>query len=102
MKGKEQNEKEIIKLRFAVALEKALSDSDLKSFRELASASGLEPAHVQRISSGKVDIALTTIVSLADGFGITLTELFAYYDRVTKKDISNYNKKKEAAKRNKK
>lgn len=96
------NEKEVIKLGFAVALEKALSDSDLKSFGELASASGLEPAHVQRILSGTVGIALTTIVSLADGFGISLAELFAYYDGVTKKDISNYNKKKGAAKRNKK
>lgn len=50
------------------------------SMRKLAAAAGLEYAHVQRIASGKVNIELSTIVALADGLDMTLSELFSYYE----------------------
>ncbi len=90
MKGKD--EKELIKLRFAVGLEKARGENSL---RGLASDSQLESAHVQRIAAGKVDTVLTTLISLAEGLCLTFAELATYYDEVTEKDIQEYLEKKE-------
>ena len=95
MKAKDKSEKEHIKLRFAVALNKVLADSKLSSFRSLALDSGLEPAHIQRITAGKVDAALTTIVAISEGFNIPLAKISSYYDDVTDKDVREYIKMKE-------
>ncbi|HMI01272.1 MAG TPA: helix-turn-helix domain-containing protein [Pedobacter sp.] len=48
------------------------------SLRGLAARAGLEYSHVQRISKGQVDIALTTIVSLAQGLDLHPRELMEF------------------------
>lgn len=50
------------------------------SVRKLADASGLEYSQVQRITKGKVNLALTSILALCEGLEITPTRLFSKYD----------------------
>ena len=71
--------KEINQQKFALAVLKAAENKDL-SLRKLAAASGLEFSQVQRIAKGKVNLALSTIISLSEGLEITPSELFAYYE----------------------
>ena len=63
-----------ILLRFAVHLKKLREEKEL-SIRELAIRSNLEYSQVQRIEKGKVNIALTTLLALADGLDIAPGEL---------------------------
>ena len=65
--------------KFAEAVLKAAEGKDL-SLRKLAAASGLEFSQVQRITKGKVNLALSTIIALAEGLEITPSELFKYYE----------------------
>lgn len=90
MKAKEKEEKQKIRLRFAVGLSNALKDSKYKSYRDLALNTGFEPAHIQRIATGKVDVVLTTAIALAEGLGIKYSELAQYYETVTEKQINNF------------
>ncbi|WP_149243044.1 helix-turn-helix domain-containing protein [Dyadobacter sp. 32] len=71
-------EREQIQQRFATALLRAAEDKNL-SLRKLAAASGLEYSQVQRISKGKVNLSLSTIVALAEGLEMSPIELFRYY-----------------------
>ena len=48
------------------------------SIRELAVRSDLEYSQVQRIEKGKVNIALTTLLALAEGLDVTLDILLKY------------------------
>jgi hypothetical protein len=48
------------------------------SLRQLAIRSGLEYSHVQRIAKGKVDLALTTIISLANGLELKPAQLLEF------------------------
>ena len=67
---------------------KSKKDSKLiTSLRKLAASSGIEYAIIQKISSGKKDPQWTTVVSLADGFGITMSELCAHYEEVSDNSI---------------
>jgi transcriptional regulator with XRE-family HTH domain len=43
--------------------------------RELADAAGLEMAQVQKIEAGKLNFRLSTVVALAEGLGISPSEL---------------------------
>lgn len=90
MKAQEKEEKDLIKFRFAVALNKALQDSELNSFRSLAKEAGMEPSHVQKISVGKLDISFTKCIALADALNISYSAFFNYYGSVTAKDIKEY------------
>lgn len=90
MKAQEKEEKDLIKFRFAVALNKALKDSELNSFRRLAKEAGMEPSHVQKISTGKLDISFTKCIALAEALKISPSSFFNYYDSVTSKDIKEY------------
>jgi transcriptional regulator with XRE-family HTH domain len=90
-----------IKLKFAVALSLLYEKRGYNSLRDFASGAGLESAHVQRLAAGKVDAALTTLISLAEGLGISFTALAKQYENVTEKDIEAYLEKKEKAKRTK-
>lgn len=71
-------EREQIQQRFATALLRAAEEKNL-SLRKLAAASGLEYSQVQRISKGKVNLSLSTIVALAEGLEMSPIELFRYY-----------------------
>src|SRR5262245_33448327 len=90
MKAQEKEEKAKIKFQYAVALYKALQNSSLKSYRKLASAAGMEPAHIQKIATGKLDVTHTTSVAIANALGITYTDLAAYYDGVTEEDTQKF------------
>ena len=74
MGSKEQNQ-----LKFGQAVLKAADEKNL-SLRKLAAASGLEFSQVQRIAKGKVNLALSTIISLSEGLELSPSELFKYYD----------------------
>lgn len=99
MKPKDGKEKLNIKLKFAACLQKALKDSEFKSFRELALSIGFEPAHMQRIATGKVDLAFTSVISLAEGLGISFNKLAFYFDSLSSDDISKFIKEQESRKR---
>ena len=68
--------KEKIKRDFGINLQRLRIEKGL-SIRALASSSGLEYSQVQRIESGKVNLSLTTIHSLAEGLGVTPDQLFS-------------------------
>jgi transcriptional regulator with XRE-family HTH domain len=72
------NSKTQIQTKFGVALKKALKSKNM-SLRQFASEADMEYSHVQRIAAGKVNLALSTIVALAEGLGITPAELFELY-----------------------
>ena len=73
-------EREQIQQRFATALLRAAEEKNL-SLRKLAAASGLEYSQVQRISKGKVNLSLSTIVALAEGLEMSLAELFGNFEK---------------------
>jgi len=76
--------KEETKQKFGMhlmALLKAYGDKqgDKKpSLRGLSGRAGLEYSHVQRISKGQVDLALTTIIALAHGLEIPAKDLLEF------------------------
>jgi transcriptional regulator with XRE-family HTH domain len=70
-------EKEKVLTQFASNLKK-LREVQGISIRELAVRSDLEYSQVQRIEKGKVNIALTTVVALAEGLGISPDLLLKY------------------------
>jgi transcriptional regulator with XRE-family HTH domain len=90
MKPLEKSDKDAIKLRFAVGLSKLMDKSDIKSWKHLAREAGMEPSHVQKIASGKVDVALTTNIALTSAFGISYVELAAAYQNVTDADVQKF------------
>ena len=101
MKALEKSDKDAIKLRFAVGLSKLLEKSDIKSWKKLAKEAGMEPSHIQKIAAGKVDVALTTNISLAAAFGITYPVLAETYENVTEKDIQEFLENVELQKKHK-
>src|ERR1700754_2757737 len=101
MKALEKSDKDAIKLRFAVGLSKLLEKSEIKSWKKLAKEAGMEPSHIQKIAAGKVDVALTTNISLAAAFGLSYTEIASNYERVTEKDIQEFLEKAEAQRKHK-
>ena len=90
MKAQEKLEKEEIKLRFATALDKLLKQSELRNYKKLAEAAGMESAHVQRISVGELDITVTTIVAISNALGLSFGEFGTAYDLVSPRDIEDY------------
>lgn len=66
--------KETIKKAFGEHLQKLRTDKG-HSIRALAGRSGLEYSQVQRIEGGKVNVALTSIYSLAEGLEVEPGEL---------------------------
>ena len=101
MKALEKSEKDAIKLRFAVALSKLLEKNGIKSWKKLAKEAGMEPSHIQKIAAGKVDVALTTTISLASAFGISYSEFAGFYEQVTEKEIQEFLKTTELQKKHK-
>ena len=77
--------KEKAKNQFAQHLLKVMeayseSKGSKLSLRQLAAKSGLEYSHVQRISKGQVDLAMTTIIALAEGLEVSPKELLDFAD----------------------
>lgn len=91
------SEKNIAKLNLAVCVRKLIDinkgsndAANVNSLRSLASASGLEYSLVQKISTGQKDPQYTTLISLADGFGLTLIELLKEVQMLSPDDIKQY------------
>jgi transcriptional regulator with XRE-family HTH domain len=72
------NGKEKILLRFATHLTRLRRERGL-SIRQLAASSGLEYSQVQRIEKGKVNLAFTTLVALAQGLDLDMDVLLKDY-----------------------
>lgn len=72
------NNKEKILTRFATNLTKLRQAKGL-SIRQLAAASGLEYSQIQRIEKGKVNLAFTTLVALAQGLEVDVFVLLQDY-----------------------
>lgn len=70
--GMTQREKILIK--FAKQLTSQREKQGI-SIRELASRADLEYSQVQRIEKGKVNFSYSTLVALAEGLGIPVSEL---------------------------
>lgn len=99
MKAKDNSEKESIKLKYATALHYALKNSKFESIRKLATDSGMEYAHLQRVFSGKVDVSLTTSISILEALEIKLSDFFALYETITEKKIKEFSIHQESQKR---
>ena len=69
--------KEISLAKFAAHLT-ALRDAQGISIWELAARSDLEYSQVQRIEKGKVNIAFTTLLALADGLNVSPDTLLKF------------------------
>lgn len=65
------NSREKILARFAAHLTRLRRERGY-SIRQLAAASGLEYSQVQRIEKGKVNLAFTTLVALAQGLDLEM------------------------------
>jgi len=59
----------------------------VNSLRKLEAASGISFPIIQSISKGKKNPALTTIVAIADGLGISIEDFFATYASITDADV---------------
>jgi len=92
------DDKEDIKLRFAICLQKAIADKEM-TLRGLAASSGLEYTNVQRASVGEVNIALSTIIALAEGLNISPSKLFQYYEKVGQNEVNNFKEEKKRKKK---
>lgn len=69
------NDKERILLKFANNLKKLREEKGL-SIRQLAASSDLEYSQLQRIEKGKVNFAFSTLIAIAQGLDLEVSELF--------------------------
>lgn len=105
MKAHEKKEKDKIIFQFAVALYKAMEDTNFNPTK-LALEIGMEKSHMQLIANGKRNPTLTTQIAIADGLKISYPQLAAYFEGVTpadeKKFITYQKKQQELKAHNKK
>jgi len=83
-------DKQIICARLAYAIHSIINENSkstkfnrIDSLRGLADAAGIEYPIVQLTASGKRNPSFATVVTLADGLGMTVSEFTAYYDKVS-------------------
>jgi len=69
--------------------ENAANEDLIISLRKLAASSGIEYAIIQKIAVGKKNPAYTTLVAIADGFNLTLTEFFEFHDAISDSELEN-------------
>jgi DNA-binding XRE family transcriptional regulator len=106
----EVKDKENIKKRLALAILAVISENRKKakenkqkgikdvrlvdSQRKLAAASGIDFSNIQKITTGVTNPTITTIAILADGLNITISELFAFYDKISDAQVVKSKRKK--------
>ena len=90
----EENEKGLIKLKFAICMSKlisknkGLSGTDIvSSLRQLESSSGVSYPIIQLTSIAKRDIQLTTAIRLIESLNLKPSEFFLLYDNLTEEDL---------------
>lgn len=74
----ETKEKFALHLKGLIEAYGVANPKEKNSLRALAARSGLEYSHVQRIAKGRVDVAMTTLFSLAEGLKISPKELLDF------------------------
>jgi len=113
----ENVEKIIIRIKFGLAIQKIISENKLiakenklkgkkdhtliTSLRKLSASSGVEYAIIQRTVAGKKNTSLTTIIAIAEGFGISEVELFTRYNKVSENEIKTFLPSTQSAKKEK-
>ncbi|MET0462614.1 MAG: hypothetical protein ABW007_05655 [Chitinophagaceae bacterium] len=106
------HQKLIVRHRLGLALQKLLlqnmqdaSGENVDSLRQLGISADIEYYIVQKISSGKKDPQFTTLVSIAAGFNIPLSELTTMFETTTEEEAirqietQKKNARKKAAKK---
>ncbi|PSK90838.1 helix-turn-helix domain-containing protein [Taibaiella chishuiensis] len=73
--------KEEIQIKFGKAIKLLIEEKGM-SIHKLAAAAGLEYAHVQRITAGKVNLELSTIIALCRGLRISSDRFFFVYESI--------------------
>jgi transcriptional regulator with XRE-family HTH domain len=71
----------------------------IDSYGKLEINSGLRKATLIDFASGKSNPSGTTIAAILDALEMSLSEFGAYYDKITDKDIVEYKKEVEAARK---
>lgn len=84
------NQKLIIRHRLGLAVQKLLEKNKqttagnaVTSLHQLATAADIEYYIVQNVSSGKKDPQFTTLVSIAAGFDIPLSDLITAFETIS-------------------
>lgn len=90
MKAQEKTEKAYIKLKFATALDKLLKKAKVRSLKELSKQSGMESAHLARISRAELDVTLSTCIAISNALAIPYAQLATEYDNITEGDMKLY------------
>lgn len=90
MKTPVKNNHILLPYRFAIGLHKALKKSKVKSFGKLAKIAGIEPAQMQKISCGMVDVPYSVSIAIADALGITPSEFFSYPEKISEKQAKAF------------
>ena len=81
---------------------KSADENAVTSLRKLAAASGVEYAIIQKISTGQKDPQFTTILAIAEGFGIGVSELLSNFEDISDQTVtSKLNDDKKKAKKRK-
>ena len=111
----ERKNKTYVSLRLATCLRKIISDNkamhnrnkekgieDLSliySGRQLEAASGLSSNIIQGVMAGKRDLQFTTLLTLIESLGISLSKFATLYDKITDADIRDAIKQMEATRK---
>lgn len=87
-------EKILSKIKLGLALKEILLENanspspiSISSLRKLAAASEIEYSIIQKVSSGKKDPQFTTLLSIADGLGISLQEILEKFDNINDSEV---------------
>ena len=106
----EAKDKKNIKIRLALTVNKILEQNKKRtannktqgtkdhtivdSLRKLEASSGISFPIIQKISKAEKNAALSTIVAIAEGLDLSLTEFFSYFDKITDEAIRTENDKR--------
>lgn len=89
----DNREKILSKIKLGLALKEILSENasspssnSITSLRKLAAASEIEYSIIQKISTGQKDPQFTTLLSIADGLGISLQEILKKFENISDSD----------------
>jgi hypothetical protein len=111
----ERKNKTYVSLRLAACIRKIISDNKvmhsrnrkkgiedlslISSGRQLEAASGLSITIIQKVMAGKRDLQFTTLITLIESLGISLSKFAALYDKLTDADIQDAIKQMEESRK---
>ncbi len=79
---------------------KSKSHNAVVSLRKLAAASEVEYSIIQKISAGKKDPQFTTLVSIAEGFDMSLSKFLLYFETISEESSTKALERKIKKKKN--